>query len=115
MWKSIIKNLGATNGTPWSVNNVKSSRTDTINGTVIGDEIDDDTGVGHTYQVDSTSIQSARFDPSDSSLNIVYRGGDKEYKYAANENDAKAFLQSPSKGRFINWWNVTDSHRYPGY
>ena len=110
---------GLLNGaTPWSVANVKSRRTDTINVagefvTNIGDEIDEDTGVGHTYSVDSTAIQSARFDPSDNSLNIVYRGGGKEYKFAANADEAAEWLKAPSKGRLTQEWR--DTHHYPGY
>lgn len=103
--------------TPWTVGNVKSLRTD---------EYDEDTGefvtsigngisgsAGHTYPVDSTAIQSARFDPSDNSLNIVYRGGGKEYKFAADGKDAADWLQAPSKGRLTQEWRAT--HRYPGY
>jgi len=111
MWKSIIKNLKQKNqeaGTPWSVSNVKSNRTDTYDedtgkfDTHIGNDMGD-SGVGHTYQVDSTAVQSARFEPSDNSLNIQFRNGNgKEYKFQANEDDAKAFLNSPSKGRFIS-------------
>jgi hypothetical protein len=125
MWKSIIKNLkqknqeAGTPGTPWSVSNVKSNRTDSMddNGnftTAIGNEITGD--AGHTYQVDSTAVQSARFEPSDNSLNIQFRNGNgKEYKFQADENDAKDFLNAPSKGRFIGEWVRNQSHRYPGY
>lgn len=103
---------------PWSVNNVKSNRTDTFDPdtgemvTNIGNDMGD-AGVGHTYSVDSTAIQSARFDPSDNSLNIVYKGGGKEYKFAADGNDAAEWLKAPSKGRLTNEWKYT--HRYPGY
>lgn len=101
---------------PWSVNNVKSNRTDYIdeNGefqTAIGNDMPAD--AGHTYSVDSTAIQSARFDPTDNSLNIVYKGGGKEYKFAADGNDAAEWLKAPSKGRLTNEWKYT--HRYPGY
>jgi hypothetical protein len=122
MWSKIIKNLKKNQeaaGTPWSVSNVKSNRTDSIddNGnftTAIGNEITGD--AGHTYQVDSTAVQSARFEPSDNSLNIQFRNGNgKEYKFQANEEDAKDFLNAPSKGRFIGEWVRNQSHRYPGY
>lgn len=123
MWKSIIQGLSIKQknqeaGTPWSVSNVKSNRTDSIddNGnftTAIGNEIEGD--AGHTYQVDSTAVQSARFEPSDNSLNIQFRNGNKEYKFSASEDDAKAFLNAPSKGRFIGEWVRNQSHRYPGY
>ena len=112
----MAKNIGMLSS-PWFVGNVKSNRTDTIddNGdfvTNIGNDIGN-SGVGHTYQVDSTAIQSARFDPSDNSLNIVYRGGGKEYKFKADGNDAADWLNAPSKGRLTQEWR--DTHRYPGY
>lgn len=103
---------------PWQVNNVKSLRTDTYDedtgefNTVIGDELGDNE-VGHTYLVDSTAIQSARYDPSDDSLNIVYKGGGKEYKFSATPKQAKQWLESPSKGRTTHEWQFTN--RYPGY
>ena len=103
---------------PWTVSNVKSNRTDTFDPdtgemiTNIGNDMGN-AGVGHTYQVDSSAIQSARFDPSDNSLNITYRGGDKEYKFAADGNEAAKWLQSPSKGRTTQQWRST--HRWPGY
>lgn len=112
----MAKNIGMLSS-PWFVGNVKSNRTDTIddNGdfvTNIGNDIGN-SGVGHTYQVDSTAIQSARFDPSDNSLNIVYRGGGKEYKFKADGNDAADWLNAPSKGRLTQEWRST--HHYPGY
>lgn len=103
--------------TPWSVANVKSHRTDWINDngefeTSIGDDFDGD--AGHTYSVDSTAIQAARFDPSDESLNITYRSNPgKEYKFQADAKDAADWLMSPSKGRTTQAWRVT--HHYPGY
>lgn len=112
----MAKNIGMLSS-PWFVGNIKSSRTDTIddNGdfvTNIGDDMGS-SGVGHTYQVDSTAIQSARFDPSDNSLNITYRGGGKEYKFQADGKDAAEWLKAPSKGRLTQEWR--DTHHYPGY
>lgn len=110
--------LGTLGGTPWSVENVKSNRTDTYDedtgkfNTHIGNDMGD-SGVGHTYQVDSTAIKSARFDPSDESLNITYRNGNKEYKFRADAEDAAEWLRSASKGRTTQEWRKT--HRYPGY
>lgn len=66
-----------------------------------------------TFGVDSTAIQSARYDPSDNSLNITYKGGDKEYKFAANPEDVVDWASAPSKGRITQEWR--QSHRYPGY
>lgn len=62
--------------------------------------------------VSSTAIQSARYDPSDNSLNIVYKGGGKEYKFDAKD-DLQEWVDAPSKGRITHEWK--ESHRYPGY
>lgn len=111
------KNIGMLSSSPWTVNNVKSLRTDEYNedtntvNTSIGNTISG--SAGHTYPVDSTAIQSARFDPTDNSLNITYRDGNKEYKFAADSKEAAKWLQSPSKGRTTQEWR--HSHRYPGY
>lgn len=69
------------------------------------------------HDVESTAIQSARYDPTDGSLNVVYKGGDKEYKFAATPEDVEAFLNAPSKGQFMATWkrNGSDPHTYPGY
>lgn len=65
-----------------------------------------------TFGVNSTAIQSARYDPSDNSLNITYRGGDKEYKFSANPEDVMDWASAPSKGRKTQEWRST--HHYPG-
>ena len=65
------------------------------------------------YGVDSSAIQSARYDPSDNSLNITYKGGDKEYKFAANPEDVVDWMNAPSKGRLTQEWRTT--HRWPGF
>ena len=65
------------------------------------------------YGVESSAIQSARYDPSDNSLNITYKGGDKEYKFAANPEDVVDWMNAPSKGRLTQEWRTT--HRWPGY
>lgn len=103
---------------PWQVNDVKSHRTDTYSPdtdsftTNVGDDMGN-ADAGHTYSVSSEAVQSARFDPSDNSLNITYRGGDKEYKFSATPEEAAQWLQAPSKGRLTQEWRST--HRYPGY
>ena len=64
--------------------------------------------------VDSTAIQSARYEPSDDSLNITYKGGNKEYKFRADgSDDLEEWVNAPSKGRITQEWRQT--HRYPGY
>lgn len=78
-------------------------------GPYIPDEVDDD-----SIPVDSTAIESARYEPSDDSLNITYKGGGKEYKFKANgSNGLEEWVHAPSKGRITQEWRYT--HRYPGY
>lgn len=65
-----------------------------------------------TFGVESTAIQSARYDPSDNSLNITYKGGDKEYKFAASPEDVVDWASAPSKGRITQEWRQT--HHWGG-
>jgi len=62
--------------------------------------------------INSTAIQSARYDPSDNSLNIIYKNGNKEYKFDAKD-DLQNWVNAPSKGRITQEWRST--HRWPGY
>lgn len=62
--------------------------------------------------VSSTAIASARYDPHDNSLNIVYHNGNKEYKFDVKD-DLEEWINSPSKGRITNEWK--QSHRAEGY
>lgn len=66
--------------------------------------------------VSSTAIDSARYDPSDNSLNITFKGGTKEYKYDAKD-DLQQWMNAPSKGQITNSWgkNGSDPHTFPGY
>ena len=78
------------------------------------DDIDIGLTSGKGAEVASTAIKSARYDPEDDSLNIVYQGGDKEYKFrAGGPEGVKEWINSDSKGRKTNEWKKT--HRYPGY
>lgn len=66
------------------------------------------------YGVKSTAIDHARYDPTDGSLNIAYKGNpNKEYKFKANEADVVDWLNAPSKGRLTQKWRRT--HAFPGY
>lgn len=65
-----------------------------------------------TFGVSSTAIERARYDPSDNSLNITYKGGDKEYKFDAKD-DLQEWVDALSKGRITQEWRAT--HRMAGY
>ena len=84
------------------------------NGTLNEDDVDVGLTSGKAAEVASTAIKSARYDPEDDSLNIVYQGGDKEYKFrAGGPEGVREWINSDSKGRKTNEWKKT--HRYPGY
>ena len=83
-------------------------------GTLNEDDVDVGLTSGKAAEVASTAIKSARYDPEDDSLNIVYQGGDKEYKFrAGGPEGVKEWITADSKGRKTNEWKKT--HRYPGY
>ena len=83
-------------------------------GTLNENDVDVGLTSGKAAEVASTAIKSARYDPEDDSLNIVYQGGDKEYKFrAGGPEGVKEWITADSKGRKTNEWKKT--HRYPGY
>ena len=84
------------------------------NGTLNEDDIDVGLTSGKGAELASTAIKSARYDPADDSLNIVYQGGDKEYKFrAGGPEGVREWMAADSKGRKTQEWRKT--HRYPGY
>ena len=84
------------------------------NGTLNEDDIDVGLTSGKGAELASTAIKSARYDPQDDSLNIVYQGGEKEYKFRAGGPDGvREWMAADSKGRKTQEWRKT--HRYPGY
>ena len=84
------------------------------NGTLNEDDIDVGLTSGKGAEIASTAIKSARYDPQDDSLNIVYQGGDKEYKFRADGPEGvREWMAADSKGRKTQEWRKT--HRYPGY
>jgi len=104
-----------------NITNPTSQRTfhrDADSGSFIGQQIDiGDTTMdvdGELGEVVSSAIESARYDPDDDSLNITYKGGDKEYKFQAGGLEGvEGWVNAPSKGQIIEEWRTT--HRYPGY
>ena len=84
------------------------------NGTLNEDDIDVGLTSGKGAELASTAIKSARYDPQDDSLNIVYQGGSKEYKFrAVGPEGVREWMAADSKGRKTQEWRKT--HRYPGY
>ena len=59
-------------------------------------------------EVQSTAIENARYDPEDDSLNITYKGGNKEYKFRAGGREGvREWINSPSKGKITQEWRQT--------
>lgn len=81
------------------------------------DEKDIDIGLtsGRGAEIASTAIASARYDPSDDSLNIAYTSAPgKEYKFkAGGPEGVREWMNAPSKGQITEEWKTT--HRWPGY
>lgn len=105
------------NGKSVNITNPTSQRTfhRDASGSLLDQQIDiGNTGKGDVGEVVSSAIESARYDPSDDSLNITYRGGDKEYKFqAGGPEGVMEWVNAPSKGQITQEWRTT--HRYPGY
>ena len=54
-------------------------------------------------QLPSTAIESARFDEDKGAIYITYVGGDKEYVFQGNKKDWLDFMNSGSKGRYVQY------------
>lgn len=53
--------------------------------------------------VESTAVDSYRYDPLTGDLNVKFVGGDKEYTYPnVPKSVVKDFGNAPSKGRFVH-------------
>lgn len=104
------------NGKSINISNPTSFRTyqNVGRNTLNKDDIDVGLTSGKGAELASTAIKSARYDPQDDSLNIVYQGGDKEYKFrAGGPEGVREWMAADSKGRKTQEWRKT--HRYPGY
>ena len=54
-------------------------------------------------QLPSTAIANARFDEDENKIFITYVGGDKEYVFKGNRKDWLNFMNSGSKGRYVQY------------
>ena len=68
-------------------------------------------------QLPSTAVSNARFDEDEGKIFVTFVGGGTEYVFKGNKKDWLQFMNSGSKGRFVNyilkkynraprsWWN----------
>ena len=54
-------------------------------------------------QLPSTAIANARFDEDKGAIYITYVGGDKEYVFKGDRKDWLNFMNSGSKGRYVQY------------
>ena len=54
-------------------------------------------------QLPSTAIANARFDEDEGKIFVTFVGGDKEYVFTGDKKTWLNFMNSGSKGRFVNY------------
>ena len=54
-------------------------------------------------QLPSTAIANARFDEDEGKIFVTFVGGDKEYVFKGNRKTWLNFMNSGSKGQFVNY------------
>jgi hypothetical protein len=67
-------------------------------------------------QVPSSAVQDIKYNPKTERADVTFTNGKHSYEYVVDNEDMKAFLNAPSKGKFIaEEWNHNPEHRAPGY
>ncbi len=62
----------------------------------------EDKPIEHTT-ADSSAVENVRYDPKNENLDIMFVGGEKEYRYPnVDKKTFEAFMRTPSKGSFVN-------------
>ena len=65
-------------------------------------------------EVASTAVAEAQYDPQRNVASIRFVGGDGWYDYDVSPDEFQEFIESPSKGQWINYiWKY--NNRMPGY
>ena len=54
-------------------------------------------------QLPSTAVSNARFNEDEGKIFVTFVGGGKEYVFKGNKKDWLDFMNSGSKGRFVNY------------
>ena len=54
-------------------------------------------------QLPSTAVSNARFDEDEGKIFVTFVDGDKEYVFRGNKKDWLSFMNSGSKGRWVNY------------
>ena len=121
-WESLVKNMrskkGHFNGTEdtaaiqkridsgksFDISNPTSYRTYQNVGKGSLDPNDIETGLtsGTAGAISSTAIKNIQFDPSTENAKVTFTSSNKQYDYPMTVDEFKSFMNSDSKGRWIN-------------
>ena len=71
-------------------------------GTLNEDDIDIGLTSGKGAELASTAIKSIEFDPASENAKITFTSSDKKYDYPMTTEEFKSFMNSDSKGRWVN-------------
>lgn len=91
-------------GKAFDISNPTSYRTYQNVGEGSLDPNDIETGLtsGTAGAISSTAIKNIQFDPSTENAKVTFTSSDKQYDYPMTVDEFKNFMNSDSKGRWIN-------------
>jgi len=71
-------------------------------GTLSENDIDVGLTSGRGAELASTAIKNIEFDPASENAKITFTSSDKQYDYPMTTEEFKSFMNSDSKGRWVN-------------
>lgn len=91
-------------GKAFDISNPTSYRTYQNVGEGSLDPNDIETGLtsGTAGAISSTAIKNIQFDPSTENAKVTFTSSDKQYDYPMTVDEFKSFMNSDSKGKWIN-------------
>lgn len=91
-------------GKSFDISNPTSYRTYQNVGEGSLDPNDIETGLtsGTAGAISSTAIKNIQFDPSTENAKVTFTSSDKQYDYPMTVDEFKSFMNSDSKGKWIN-------------
>lgn len=71
-------------------------------GTMNKDDVEVGLSSGKGAELASTAIKNIEFDPASENAKITFTSSDKQYDYPMTTEEFKSFMNSDSKGRWVN-------------